>query len=93
MEVKGLEIVRSSYPVLFQDFLTDVLKKILNGEDKEDIDKFIIDFKDKIKKEKNIFQIATPTGVHGLKKYANKSFNGYKKGSPVHVKSAINFNK
>lgn len=92
IEVKGLDIVRSSYPEMFQDFLEDVLEMILEGKSEKEINSFIFDFKNKVRKEKNIFKLATPTGVKGIDKYSNDTYRGYKKGTPVHVKASINYN-
>ena len=38
LDVKGLDIVRSSFPSAFRKFMTSVLKDILSNRDKELID-------------------------------------------------------
>ena len=45
LDVKGLDIVRSSFPPSFRDFMTKVLKAILAKVDKDKIDQFILNFK------------------------------------------------
>ena len=74
LDVKGLDIVRSSFPPAFRDFMTRVLKAILAKVDKGKIDGFILNFKKSLHSE-SIDDIALPTGVKGLKKYTK---NGIK---------------
>ena len=101
LDVKGLDIVRSSFPPAFRDFMTRVLKAILAKVDKGKIDGFILNFKKSLHSE-SIDDIALPTGVKGLKKYTKKKttygfggksmFTEMEKGSPVYVKASIVYN-
>ena len=106
LDVKGLDIVRSSFPPSFKKVMTTVLTSILNGEDKKDIDKMIIDFKKSLP-NLDIVDLAIPTGVKGIDKYIDKqsrrggqftkskygqTFSDIRKGAPVHVKAAIAYN-
>ena len=100
LDVKGLDIVRSSFPPAFRDFMTKVLKAILAKVPKDKIDEFILNFKNNLKDEE-LDKIALPTGVKGLNKYMDKSKNGFqsktmftpmKKGAPVHTKASVIYN-
>ena len=97
LDVKGLDIVRSNFPPAFRDFMTNILKSILENVDKDDIDEKIIKFKNNIKTA-NIYDIALPTGVKNLKKFKDTRiknsgmFTALKKGTPVHVKAAWKYN-
>jgi len=101
LDVKGLDIVRSSFPPAMRDLMTGVLKDILGSSEKDVIDSKIIDFKSEMKKMP-IHDVALPTGVKNIKKYTDKnkrgkfnsknSFTNIKKGAPVHVKAAIKYN-
>ena len=100
LDVKGLDIVRSSFPPAFRDFMTKVLKAILAKVPKEKIDEFILNFKNNLKDEE-LDKIALPTGVKGINKYIDKSKNGFqsktmftsmKKGAPVHTKASVIYN-
>ena len=86
--------------------MTSVLTSILNGEEKKNIDKMIIDFKKSLP-ELDIVDLAIPTGVKGIDKYIDKqsrrggqftkskygqTFSDIRKGAPVHVKAAIAYN-
>ncbi len=101
LDVKGLDIVRSSFPPAMRDLMTGVLKDILGSSDKDIIDSKIVEFKSEMKKMP-IHDIALPTGVKNIKKYTDKNkrgkfnsknkFTNIKKGAPVHVKAAIKYN-
>jgi len=100
LDVKGLDIVRSSFPPAFRDFMTKVLKAILAKVPKEKIDEFILNFKNNLQNEE-LDKIALPTGVKGLNKYIDKSKGGFqsktmftsmKKGAPVHTKASVIYN-
>jgi len=100
LDVKGLDIVRSSFPPSFRDFMTKVLKAILAKVDKSSIDEFILNFKKSLHEE-SIDNIALPTGVKGLTKYTKKNTKGFtgksmftemEKGAPANVKASIIYN-
>ena len=103
LDVKGLDIVRSSFPPAMRKLMTGVLQDILGNVDKDSIDKDILKFKKEMKTS-DIQDIALPTGVRGITKFTDKRYNNKKiygkgsiftdtlKGAPVHVKSAIIYN-
>ena len=101
LDVKGLDIVRSSFPPSFRDFMTKVLKAILAKVGKERIDEFILNFKKSLHNE-TVENIALPTGVKGIKKYTKKKttrgfggksmFTEMEKGAPVYVKASVVYN-
>ena len=94
--VKGIDIVRSSFPIAMAKLLKAVLEDILSDVPKDKIDDRIIDFK-KSMKLMDLDTVSIPTGVKGITKYTVKGNNNsmrtsFKKGAPVHVKSAIAYN-
>jgi DNA polymerase elongation subunit (family B) len=94
MMVKGLDTVRSSFPIAMREMLSKVLEDILMDVPKEQLDKFIINFKDSMRLM-DFNKIAIPTSVKGIKKYRVKNsdlFKGYKLGTPIHVKSSLSYN-
>ena len=102
LDVKGLDIVRSSFPPAMRKLMTQVLKDILGNVDKDEIDEKILKFK-KLMKTADIQDIALPTGVKKLGKFADKRrvgklygkgsiFTPMHKGAPVHVKAAWIYN-
>jgi len=94
IHVKGLDTVRSNFAVAMKKLLSNVLEDILTDVPKEKIDDRISLFK---RNMHNLHYdvIANPIGVKGIQKYTEKTdetFQLFKKGAPVHVKSAINYN-
>jgi DNA polymerase elongation subunit (family B) len=95
IQVKGLDTVRSNFAIAMKELLSMVLQDILAKVPKEKIDERISIFK---RNMNNLHYdvMANPIGVKGIGKYISKdeesSFSKYKKGAPVHVKAAINYN-
>ena len=92
--VKGLDTVRSSFPIAMREMLSKLLEDILMDVPKEQLDKFILNFKNSMKLM-DFDKIAIPTSVKNITKYSVKDgvvFKSYKLGTPVHVKSALFYN-
>ena len=93
LDIKGLDVVRSSFPTEFKTIMKETLWYILKEKSKTDTTDLIMDFKDKIK-DANILDVMKNTGVKNITKYIKKRkpLSGYISGTPVHVKSSINYN-
>tara|TARA_Y100001937_G_scaffold27308_1_gene39183 strand:- start:3156 stop:5681 length:2526 start_codon:yes stop_codon:yes gene_type:complete len=94
LDIKGLDIIRSNFPEAFRDYMKDFLMDILKNEPKDAIDKRYMDFKSNLA-SLPVTTIAQPTSVKNISKYTDKEgsrFNRALKGTPVHVKSALNYN-
>ena len=94
LDVKGLDVVRSSFPPAFRKFMAEVLEDILNDIDKVELDDKILKFKDHIK-TLDLIDVMFPIGVKNVRKYTKKGdepFTPRMKGTPVHVKAALNYN-
>ncbi len=93
LDVKGLDVVRSSFPEDFKKIMKETLWYILKGRDKQDTSTLIHNFKNNIKSSK-VLNVMKNSSVKELSKYIKKRkpFTGYIKGSTAHVKAAINFN-
>jgi DNA polymerase elongation subunit (family B) len=93
LDVKGLDVVRSSFPPAFRTFMAEVLQDILHFKSKESIDDKVIAFREHIK-TLDILQVMFPIGVKEIKKHrtSKKPFAPKAKGAPVHSKAAINYN-
>ena len=96
LDVKGMDVVRSNFPKAFREFMSGVLIDILNISEKKKIDDKVLAFREDMK-QKPMFDIMFPTGVKELKKYKTKKAKGQMfgdriKGTPVHAKSALNYN-
>ena len=95
LQVKGLDTVRSNFAIAMKELLGQVLQDILAKVPKEKIDERISIFKRNMN-NLHFDVMANPIGVKGIGKYISEdeesSFAKYKKGAPVHVKAAINYN-
>lgn len=101
LEVKGLDTVRSSFPIAFKGFLENFLENILDGIDRKKIEKDLLTFEDKLNNIP-LLEIARNTSINDIRKYTSDStdnvyyksniFSKIEKGTPAHVKSAIIYN-
>lgn len=93
LDVKGLDVVRSSFPEDFKKIMKETLWYILKGRSKQDTSTLIHDFKTNIKKSE-VLNVMKNSSVKELSKYikGRAPFTGYIKGTTAHAKAAINFN-
>jgi DNA polymerase elongation subunit (family B) len=100
LDVKGLDVVRSSFPKAFQDQMSGMLKDILMGKDNEYVDKKLLAFKDSMA-ILPVNKIAKGGAIKELSKYDNGSWRkdsglsiaNFEKGTPAHVKAGITYNR
>jgi DNA polymerase elongation subunit (family B) len=95
LEVKGLDIVRSSFPKSFQKLMREVMVDILKDKDKEEIDENILTFKRNLNTV--LFsEVAKTSSIKDIKKYASMVgddvLGKFGKGTPSHIKAAMNYN-
>lgn len=97
LDVKGLDVKRSSFPKSFQDIMAEVLISILRGETEEGISDKVMDFKKNLV-NRPVFEVAKNSSVKNLSKYLPKRKKdkrvpfSVEKGTPAHVKAAIAYN-
>lgn len=96
LKVTGLDVVRSSFPKSFQKFMKEVLVDILKSKDKDDIDENVLKFK-RVLGEVLFAEVAKNSSIKDIKKYQDPIKDAvlgtFAKGTPSHVKAAINYNK
>ena len=97
LDVKGLDVVRSSYPAEFRKFMSEVLIAILRGDDEMTLTDKIYDFK-KALSTMNVVSIAKNSAVKEISKYIpkkkdNRAMFQFNSGTPAHVKAAIAHNQ
>jgi DNA polymerase elongation subunit (family B) len=96
LDVKGLDVVRSSFPKAFQDFMSGILRDILTGKTNEDVDKELREFKLSLS-GLDVSVIAKGGAVKEISKYDTKTLDkrigAFEKGTPAHVKAAITYNR
>ena len=93
MDIKGLDVVRSSFPTDFKKIMKETLWCVLKEKSKTETSDVIFEFKSSIQKS-DVLNVMKNSGVKEVSKYIKnrKPFTGYMSGTPAHVKSAINFN-
>lgn len=97
LDVKGMDVVRSTFPVAFRNVMNDVLNAIiLEDKDQSDVDDIILNFKRHMGELEPI-AIARSSSVKNVTKYLGEQGDGnrmstYIKGTPVHVKASIAYN-
>ena len=97
LDVKGLDVKRSSFPKAFQKVMGDVLIDILRGKTEEEITDYIVTFK-KDMVNRDTVDLAKNSSVKNLSKFRPKTKKGetqlfqFVKGAPAHVKAAITYN-
>jgi DNA polymerase elongation subunit (family B) len=95
LDVKGLDVKRSSFPTYFKEVMSTVLWYILKNVDKSVVDTQILAYKDDMP-NKRVIEIAKNSAVKDMSKHdmgPNSAIGHFKKGTPAHVKSAMTYNK
>jgi DNA polymerase elongation subunit (family B) len=90
LKIMGIETVRSTTPAICKTALEESIKIVMN-KNEQDLQKFISNFKIDFFKAP-FDEVATPKGVNNIEGYMD-SVTLYKKGTPIHVKGAIRYNK
>ena len=97
LDMKGLDLMKSNFPPLFKDFGESILKQIIFGGKKVDIDKQIIDFKRTVNTI-DWKQLLKPTGLKKLEDYisakpkSGEIFSSLGLKCPINTKAAIRYN-
>lgn len=89
MKIMGLEMIKSSTPLVVRDKLKEAMKYVIAG-DLIALRKFINDYK------KEFYSLAVedaafPRSVNNLKEYSDPA-KIYRKSTPIHVRGALMFN-
>jgi DNA polymerase elongation subunit (family B) len=97
LDVKGLDVVRSSYPAAFRKFMSEVLIEILRGDTEEQLTNRVYDFKNDLV-NMDVVKIAKAGAVKNLNKYMPKKKDQtamfqFISGTPAHVKASIAYNQ
>jgi hypothetical protein len=71
LKAMGLETKRSDTPAFVQDFLEEVLIKVLKGIPEDEVIDYVRDFREKFQARPG-WQKGRPTAIKGLTKYGNK---------------------
>ena len=91
VKAMGLDLKRSDTPVVIQEFLSDLLNKVLTGTQREEIVECIREFKYKFT-DRPGWEKGSPKRVNNLTKYGNLEEKNGKSTMPGHVRAALNWN-
>jgi DNA polymerase elongation subunit (family B) len=100
LDVKGLDVVRSSFPKAFQEYMARLLKDILMGKTNEEVNESLLEFKKGLA-TLPINKIAKGGAIKELSKYdkgrwkknGGEAIANFEKGTPAHVKAGIAYNR
>jgi len=87
----GLDLKRSDTPKVIQEFLLEILNKILSGVQRDDVIEHIRAFKYEFM-ERPGWEKGSPKRVNNLTKYAAEEAKLGKANMPGHVRAALNWN-
>jgi DNA polymerase elongation subunit (family B) len=91
MKAMGLDLKRSDTPKVVQDFLSELLLKVLTGSQREEIYDRVRDFKLAFQ-ERPAWEKGTPKRVNNLTKFTAAEEREGKTNMPGHVRAAMNWN-
>ena len=91
IKAMGLDLKRSDTPVVIQDFLSEVLTRVLNGETKESILEYITAFRTEFKVRPG-WEKGSPKRANKISEYRDKEKKAGKTNMPGHVRASLNWN-
>lgn len=98
LEVKGIDVVRTSFPAAFRKFMDSFLRKLLTSAPKAEIDDMVLKIREEVK-TLPVFDIAKNTsvkfvskdGVHNYNPESRRPLN-FEDGTPAQAKAALAYN-
>jgi len=91
IKAMGLDLKRSDTPKVIQEFLYEILEKVLTGTPRDTIVERIREFKYEFK-QRPAWEKGTPKRVNNLTKYGAAEEREGKANMPGHVRAALNWN-
>ncbi|NBO29780.1 MAG: hypothetical protein EBV10_11160 [Synechococcaceae bacterium WB6_1A_059] len=91
IKAMGLDLKRSDTPEFMQDFLSEVLEKVLNGGEEKEILEMITEFRTEFKARPG-WEKGSPKRANNITEYEEKERKQGKANLPGHVRASINWN-
>jgi DNA polymerase elongation subunit (family B) len=98
IEIKGIDVVRTNFPIGFKKFMNEFLRDLLKDTLKEDIDKKIYDFERSLCNIP-VIELAKNTSIKFISQDKKKNYNpddrvpfNYVLGTPAQVKAGLAYN-
>lgn len=91
VKAMGLDLRRSDTPVFIQNFLKEILEKVLLGSDERAILDRIVEYRDEFR-DLPAWRKGTPKAVNKLSWYREQIEKGKRVSVPGHVRASLNWN-
>jgi DNA polymerase elongation subunit (family B) len=91
IKAMGLDLKRSDTPEFIQNFLSDVLEKVLTGASEQDVLDHITHFRTAFKARPG-WEKGSPKRANNITEYESKEKKAGKANMPGHVRASINWN-
>jgi DNA polymerase elongation subunit (family B) len=91
IKAMGLDLKRSDTPEFIQNFLSDVLEKVLIGTTEQEVLDFITDFRTSFKVRPG-WEKGSPKRANNISAYRGKEEKAGKTNMPGHVRASLNWN-
>ena len=91
IKAMGLDLKRSDTPEFMQNFLSEILTKVLNGSQEEEILDMISEFRTEFKSRPG-WEKGSPKRANNITEYEAKEKKAGKANMPGHVRASINWN-
>jgi DNA polymerase elongation subunit (family B) len=91
IKAMGLDLKRSDTPEFIQNFLSDVLEKVLTGADEQDVLDQISEFRTLFKARPG-WEKGSPKRANKITEYQAKEVKAGKTNMPGHVRASLNWN-
>jgi DNA polymerase elongation subunit (family B) len=91
IKAMGLDLKRSDTPEFIQNFLSDVLEKVLTGATEKDVLDHITAFRTEFKARPG-WEKGSPKRANNITEYAEKEKKAGKANMPGHVRASLNWN-
>ena len=91
IKAMGLDLKRSDTPEFIQNFLSDILEKVLTGAEEKLVLDFITDFRTNFKVRPG-WEKGSPKRANKISEYRGKEEKAGKANMPGHVRASLNWN-
>ncbi len=91
IKAMGLDLKRSDTPEFIQNFLSDVLERVLTGASEEEVLDMITEFRTEFKARPG-WEKGSPKRANNITEYQRKEEKAGKANMPGHVRASINWN-
>ena len=91
IKAMGLDLKRSDTPEFMQDFLSEILERVLNGAEEKEILERISEFRTEFKSRPG-WEKGSPKRANNITEYEAKEKKAGKANMPGHVRASINWN-